>query len=164
VDASDRHKRFIERRARDYCAEAMEYLRNAWYVAAWSEELAAGKLIARTFLDEPVVLFRTNDGAAAALFDRCPHRFAPLSRGRHKGSEIECGYHGLRFDRSGACSLNPYNPGHTPPRARVQSYPVLERQGRHESRARLPETGRCDELAHDPRLLAHTGQLPALDR
>jgi vanillate O-demethylase monooxygenase subunit len=129
VDESDPYKRFIRRGACDYWSQPMEYLRNAWYVAAWSEELTAGKLIARTFLDEPLVLFRTNDGAPAALFDRCPHRFAPLSRGRHKGTEIECGYHGLRFDRSGACSLNPYNPGHSPPRARVQSYPVLERQG-----------------------------------
>ena len=107
----------------------MEYLRNAWYVAAWSEELTSGRLLARTLLDEPLVLFRTLDGVAAALFDRCPHRFAPLSRGRLKGDVIECGYHGLCFDRTGACAHNPHNPGHVPPRARVQSRPLLERQG-----------------------------------
>jgi vanillate O-demethylase monooxygenase subunit len=107
----------------------MEFLRNAWYVAAWSDELTPGKLLARAFLDEPIVLFRTGNGAVAALFDRCPHRFAPLSRGRLKGDSIECGYHGLCFDRTGACSHNPHNPGNVPPRAHVQSYAVLERQG-----------------------------------
>lgn len=107
----------------------MEFLRNAWYMAAWSTDLTPGTLIARTLLDEPLVLFRTEDGDAAALFDRCPHRFAPLSRGQLKGNVIECGYHGLCFDRNGACAHNPHNPGGIPPRAQVQSYTVLERQG-----------------------------------
>jgi len=107
----------------------MEFLRNAWYVAAWSEELSERALLARTLLEEPVVLFRTRDGTPAALFDRCPHRFAPLSRGKLRDDSIQCGYHGLCFDRTGACSHNPYNPGHAPPRARVRGYPLLERQG-----------------------------------
>ena len=36
------------------------FLRNAWYVAAWSDELGDGKLVARTLMNEPVVLFRKN--------------------------------------------------------------------------------------------------------
>ena len=52
------------------------YLRNAWYVAAWSDDLADGQLLNRTILKEPVVLFRKSDGNVAALQDRCPHRFA----------------------------------------------------------------------------------------
>src|SRR5262245_50628355 len=107
----------------------MEFLRNAWYVAAWSDELTRDRLLARTLLEEPVVLFRTATGQPAALFDRCPHRFAPLSRGRLKGDVIECGYHGLCFDRNGTCAHNPHNPGHVPPRAHVRSYALVERQG-----------------------------------
>ena len=57
------------------------FLRNAWYVGAWSNELVQDKLLPRTLLDDPIVFFRTQTGTAAALFDRCPHRFAPLSRG-----------------------------------------------------------------------------------
>ena len=34
------------------------FLRNAWYVAAWSDDLADGQLLARTILKEPVVLYR----------------------------------------------------------------------------------------------------------
>ena len=47
-------------------------VRNAWYVAAWEMEIGAAPL-ARTILNEPVVMFRTSDGIAA-LEDRCCHR------------------------------------------------------------------------------------------
>jgi phenylpropionate dioxygenase-like ring-hydroxylating dioxygenase large terminal subunit len=49
------------------------YLHNAWYVAAWSDELAEGKVLGRTFLNEPVVLYRQGNGEVVALDDRCPH-------------------------------------------------------------------------------------------
>ena len=35
---------------------AMTYLRNVWYVAAWSSEVAPGKMLSRRLLNEPVVL------------------------------------------------------------------------------------------------------------
>lgn len=102
------------------------YLKNVWYVAAHGAELADAPL-GRTLLGEPVVLYRTSAGAVAALQDRCPHRFAPLSMGRVKGDELECGYHGLRFNRTGTCSHNPHGP--IPPRAAVRGYPTIERHG-----------------------------------
>ncbi|MBX9759249.1 MAG: aromatic ring-hydroxylating dioxygenase subunit alpha [Beijerinckiaceae bacterium] len=106
----------------------MPFLRNAWYVAALSREVVDTPF-ARTLLDEPLVMFRKPDGAIAALQDRCPHRFVPLSRGRVCGAEIECGYHGLRFTAGGTCSANPHG-DKTPPRnARVKSYPAVERYG-----------------------------------
>jgi vanillate O-demethylase monooxygenase subunit len=45
-------------------------VKNAWYIGAWSDELGAQPL-ARRICDEPVVLFRSADGKAAALTDRC---------------------------------------------------------------------------------------------
>lgn len=104
------------------------YLRNAWYVAAWSDDLAEGQLLARTIMKEPVVLYRTADGSVAALHDRCPHRFAPLSMGKIvKGDCVQCPYHGLEFDASGACVLNPHGAKNIPSRARVRSFPVTEK-------------------------------------
>jgi vanillate O-demethylase monooxygenase subunit len=104
------------------------YLRNAWYVAAWSDDLADGQLLGRTILKQPVVLYRTSDGNVAALDDRCPHRFAPLHMGKVlPGDRVQCPYHGLEFDPSGACVLNPHGNKHIPPRARVRSYPVTEK-------------------------------------
>jgi len=104
------------------------YLRNAWYVAAWSDDLADGQLLARTILKQPVVLYRKADGNVAALEDRCPHRFAPLHMGKIvNGDAVQCPYHGLEFDSSGACVLNPHGTKNIPPRARVRSYPVTEK-------------------------------------
>jgi phenylpropionate dioxygenase-like ring-hydroxylating dioxygenase large terminal subunit len=104
----------------------VEYLRNAWYVAAFGDELAEAP-IRRVLFDMPIVMFRGESGAISALLDRCPHRFVPLSRGKVVGDHLECGYHGLRFDRSGACVLNPHGGGHVPASAKVRSFPVLER-------------------------------------
>ena len=104
------------------------YLRNAWYVASWSDDLAEGQLLARTILHEPVVLYRKSNGDVAALHDRCAHRFAPLHMGKVvNGDRVQCAYHGLQFDPSGACVLNPHGNKHIPPRARVRSFPVTEK-------------------------------------
>src|SRR5437868_1009177 len=103
-----------------------QYLRNAWYAAAWEHELPSDKLLARRILNEPIVLYRTSDGGIAALADRCPHRFAPLHAGKIvDGDRVQCGYHGLEFDKSGACSRNPHGTGNIPARARVKSYPAV---------------------------------------
>jgi phenylpropionate dioxygenase-like ring-hydroxylating dioxygenase large terminal subunit len=105
----------------------MSFLMNIWYVAAWSHEVG-DTLLARTLLDQPMVLFRGSDGSARALDDLCPHRFAPLSLGRLVGGNVQCGYHGLEFDGSGALVGNPH--GTTMPKAcRVRSYPIVERYG-----------------------------------
>ena len=105
----------------------MSYLRNSWYVAAWSKDIAAD-IVVRTIIEQPVVMYRKSDGAIVALEDRCAHRQVPLSRGRIVGDLIECGYHGLQFDASGACVRIPAQDT-IPTRACVKSYPVVERHG-----------------------------------
>lgn len=104
----------------------MAFLKNTWYVAAWADEVGQD-LLPRRLLDTPVVLYRRQDGSAVALHDRCPHRFAPLHRGRRIGDQVECAYHGLRFDAAGQCVANPHGDGRIPAKAVVQSYPVVER-------------------------------------
>ena len=64
------------------------FVRNAWYLGAWPEELEDGH-IGRTILNEPVVFFRDKHGKAAAVEDRCCHRGAPLSQGRVVETGIE---------------------------------------------------------------------------
>jgi phenylpropionate dioxygenase-like ring-hydroxylating dioxygenase large terminal subunit len=102
----------------------MTYLRNCWYMAAWADEVATGGLLARRFLDEPVMLFRDSSGRVRAIFDRCPHRFAPLSKGKVTGDTVTCGYHGLVFDGQGQCVANPH--GAALQNMKVRHYPVVE--------------------------------------
>ena len=71
----------------------MKFLKNAWYMAAWSEEIGAS-LLRRRILGRAIVLYRLENGRVAALDDRCPHRFLPLSRGERQGDTIRRGYHG----------------------------------------------------------------------
>jgi phenylpropionate dioxygenase-like ring-hydroxylating dioxygenase large terminal subunit len=101
------------------------FILNRWYVAGWSKELS-DKPLARTLLDEPVVLFRTQDGLAVALEDRCCHRNLPLSHGRVEGNTIACGYHGMVYEPGGRCIKVPGQEG-VPANACVRSFPVAER-------------------------------------
>ena len=102
------------------------FLMNCWYVAAWDHELLDGKILARTLLNKPVVLFRGESGKYVALDDRCCHRAAPLSMGRLEGDCIRCMYHGLKFDDSGTCVEIP-GQDRIPPTFTVYSYPIEER-------------------------------------
>ena len=103
----------------------MNYLRNIWYQAGWGAEIDDGQMLARTLLGKPLLFFRDETGTAIALFDRCPHRFAPLSAGKLADGTITCGYHGLVFAGSGRCVHNPHGP--TTGAIRVQRFPVVER-------------------------------------
>jgi phenylpropionate dioxygenase-like ring-hydroxylating dioxygenase large terminal subunit len=103
------------------------YLRNSWYVFGWSREVGERPL-ARKLLGEPIVVFRTADGRVAALHDRCPHRYLPLSMGKCSGDFIQCGYHGLTFDRAGTCVQAP-SQAFVPGGARVKAYPSFEKYG-----------------------------------
>ena len=103
------------------------FLRNAWYVAAWSHEISEG-LHAKKILAENIVFYRKKDGRVVALEDACPHRKVPLSMGRIKDDQVECGYHGLTFDCSGSCVRAP-GMERAPSNARVRSFPVEERYG-----------------------------------
>lgn len=104
-----------------------QFLKNAWSMIGWAGELGE-TVLARTVIDTPVVVFRDNEGMPRAILDRCPHRFAPLSKGVKKGDRLMCHYHGLTFDGSGACVDNPLG-GPIPAACRVPSYAVVEQDG-----------------------------------
>ncbi len=138
------------------------YLRNAWYQVGWSFELDDQGHIARTVLGEPLLVFRDAAGAPRALADMCPHRFAPLSRGRIAAGVVTCGYHGLGFDGAGTCIANPHGP---PPKGeRVRSYPMIERHAglwawlgepSAADPARLPDLDFIDRTPPTARIFGH---------
>lgn len=98
------------------------WLKNCWYVIAWEHEIPAAGLLARTVLEEPIVVFRS-DAGIVALEDRCSHRAAPLSAGRVEDGALRCLYHGLKFDGAGQC-LHVPGAARPPSRLNVRAYPV----------------------------------------
>ena len=105
----------------------MTFANNAWYMFGWADEFI-GKPVARQVLREQIVLFRDSSEHFVALEDACPHRAVPLSLGRVSEGRIKCPYHGLEFDGSGVCRLNPHISG-PPDRLKVRAFPVVERYG-----------------------------------
>ena len=103
------------------------FIKNCWYVAAMPQEIGRA-LLMRWICGEPIVLYRTTAGQAVALEDRCPHRKYALSKGTLVGDEVQCGYHGFRFDCTGKCTHIPAQEN-IPPRLNARRYPIVERHG-----------------------------------
>jgi phenylpropionate dioxygenase-like ring-hydroxylating dioxygenase large terminal subunit len=104
---------------------------NQWYVVLESRELAPGRLLGVTRMGERLVFSRDRSGKAFCLRDRCAHRGAALSAGKHAGDAVECPFHGFRYDPSGRGVLIPANgrSAEVPERFRVHAYPVHEAHG-----------------------------------
>ena len=101
------------------------FIRNCWYVAATTPELGQS-LLGRTLLDQPVVMYRREDGTPVALEDRCSHRFLPLSQGYRVGDRVQCGYHGVEFDCTGTCVHVPGQKS-IPKGSNIRSFPLVEK-------------------------------------
>jgi phenylpropionate dioxygenase-like ring-hydroxylating dioxygenase large terminal subunit len=99
------------------------FIRNCWYVIAWTHEIADDALFSRVVLGEPILVYRRADGNLTALEDRCCHRLAPLSVGTREDDCVRCGYHGLKFDANGRCVEIP-GTDRVPSKARVRTYPI----------------------------------------
>lgn len=106
----------------------MRHVLKAWYAAAWSTDILAGKLHAVSIANDPLVIYRRENGDVTALEDRCVHRHAPLSLGRCEGDHLRCMYHGFLFDSEGRCVEIP-GQDKVPETARVRTYPVIDRHG-----------------------------------
>lgn len=104
----------------------MKILQNCWYAAAWADEVPYGAPLGLRIADQPILFFRREDGEMAAIADYCPHRYAPLHRGKQIGDVIQCGYHGLQFDSRGKCVRNPHELGNLP-KASVTAFSVVDR-------------------------------------
>jgi phenylpropionate dioxygenase-like ring-hydroxylating dioxygenase large terminal subunit len=102
------------------------FLKNVWYIAAWSSEVPVEGIFKRKLLGEDVIFYRQSNGNVVGMADYCPHRFAPLSLGRHEGDNLRCMYHGLVFDGTGKCIEAPFSDC-PPEKVRAKVYPTIER-------------------------------------
>jgi phenylpropionate dioxygenase-like ring-hydroxylating dioxygenase large terminal subunit len=106
------------------------FLKDLWYAVARIDDVRARPTTVRLFGEE-FVLWAPAEGAAVMCAPICPHRGAHLSAATVRGATLQCCYHGWQFDSSGACvhipQLEPGIP--VPSKARVRTYPVVERYG-----------------------------------
>ena len=108
------------------------FLKNLWYCAFNTNELKPKQLLAKTIAGRRLVFGKSKAGDFFALNDMCPHRGMPLSYGHFDGNEIECCYHGWRFNASGQCTCIPSlvkSQRLDPSRIHVQRFPCREVQG-----------------------------------
>jgi phenylpropionate dioxygenase-like ring-hydroxylating dioxygenase large terminal subunit len=79
-----------------------------WYRALPGDQVPRNALRKAMLVEVPLVIGRDRDGKVFALRDACPHRGMPLSCGEFEGREVECSYHGWRFEaQTGQCKLIP---------------------------------------------------------
>lgn len=102
---------------------------NVWTPVGLCGELKPGKPLGLRVAGERVVLFRDAAGQPGALIDRCPHRGVALSLGRVVDGQIECPFHGWRFDRAGANCGVPWNPDAKRELLGAAALPLRERAG-----------------------------------
>ena len=118
------------------------YPRNMWWVAAHRDEVTT-KPLSRWLLETPVVLYRLEDGTPAALYDRCPHRWAPLSEGHVRDDKIICPYHGMEFNTGGRCTKAP-----------TQTMMPKADRANHMPRAAKPRAASTSRQRHKPSLIS----------
>ena len=104
---------------------------NFWYPVCIAEELANDAPLRARILGLQFVAFRDAEGQAHVLADTCVHRGGSLSRGKIVDGHVACPYHGWRFNGAGHCAHIPSvkEGARLPARAKVDSYPVVERYG-----------------------------------
>ncbi len=79
-----------------------------WHRALPAENLSRGRTAKVMLLEIPLLVGRDQRGDVFALRDACPHRGMPLSCGKFAGDEVQCNYHGWRFDvHTGQCRAIP---------------------------------------------------------
>jgi nitrite reductase/ring-hydroxylating ferredoxin subunit len=112
-------------------AHEMSFLRDHWYAVARVTDVADGRPRAVRLFGQDYVLWVPGAGPPALTQPYCPHRGAHLSAAGVKGDRLVCVYHGWEFVASGACAhipqLEPGTP--LPPKARLRTWPVVERYG-----------------------------------
>ena len=91
----------------------MMHERSGWWPVALEAEVGAAPVAVR-LLGESLVLWRSANQEVSVLADRCPHRGARLSLGTVVQGELQCPYHGWRFDPSGRCVAIPALPDFSP--------------------------------------------------
>jgi phenylpropionate dioxygenase-like ring-hydroxylating dioxygenase large terminal subunit len=104
-------------------------LRRFWYATIPMHQLTDGPKPFR-LMGEDIVLFLAENGAPAALRDRCCHRTAKLSKGWCDAGQLVCGYHGWTYSANGDVVRIPqHDSSRELPKHSAPAYHCVERYG-----------------------------------
>jgi 3-ketosteroid 9alpha-monooxygenase subunit A len=99
-----------------------------WYIVMRSVDLPAGQAVEKRIGGKGLAVYRTASGKPVVVDLYCPHFGGNLAFGKIVGERIQCPFHNWQYDTSGVCVHIP-DCHKIPPKARVRSYPVVERFG-----------------------------------
>lgn len=100
----------------------------SWYAIARSDEVRAGEVIGRDFLDGRAIAYRAENGEAVVMNAYCRHLGADLSMGKVVGNDIQCAFHHWQYGPDGGCTKIPASEK-IPKAARMFKYPTVEKWG-----------------------------------
>lgn len=104
-------------------------LRNRWH-PVYPSHLVTDRPVGTRRLGDRLVLWRDSKGQVHVQEDRCPHRGAPMSLGRHLGDRLACWYHGVEIGPDGTVLSVPGQPGCKMEGSKeVKTYPSREVKG-----------------------------------
>lgn len=89
--------------SRDFAKLEAKYLwPKIWQIACRAEEIpAAGDVVNYDIGDDSIIVLRDADGALRAYFNACPHRGRRLVSQAARVKQIQCRFHGWKWDLDG---------------------------------------------------------------
>ncbi len=100
-----------------------------WFCVGYPEDFPAGSARPIYYFDRHLVAWRDDAGALHVQDAFCPHLGAHLGHGGVvDGCELECPFHGWRFDAEGTNTDIPYSE-RTNRKGSLRTFPVAERNG-----------------------------------
>ena len=109
----------------------LPFLRDHWYAVAKVDDAKGGPPRPVRLFGEDYVLWVTAHGEPVLTEPYCPHRGAHLKAASIDGDRLVCIYHGWQFTPSGSCAVVPQLEAGVPvpPKAKLATWPVVERYG-----------------------------------
>ncbi len=80
----------------------------SWYCVAWSDEVREDSVLDLRYFGADLICFRSPSGEARVFDAHCPHLGAHLGDGCMIDGEVECPFHGWRWNSDGENTLIPY--------------------------------------------------------
>lgn len=110
-------------------AMALSMKPTGWFQIGWSHQIGAGEVVPLRFFGRDLVAYRTESGDLVVLDAYCEHLGANLAYGGSvHGDEIQCPFHGWRWNSRGRNTCIPYQEKVNRAR-RIPTWTTVERDG-----------------------------------